>query len=92
MGRDPAAFLGKLRVPTLVLRGGEDINVTEMDFQELSKAAVAQGSEAKEFSGLNHSFIPVKGHANGYDEFVPRHVSPEVIDTVADWVLQTPKN
>jgi uncharacterized protein len=87
--RDPVATMRTLAVPALVTRGTKDVNSTHADFELLKAAATAPGSEAREFTGLNHLYIPLAGEPNGGDVFTPGKVSPEFMDTLAAWLLHT---
>ena len=49
---DPAAELAKLKTPTLIVSGGHDLQVTEIDFQRLTTAR--PGATAVRIPGMNH--------------------------------------
>jgi alpha-beta hydrolase superfamily lysophospholipase len=82
--RDPTATMAKLHIPTLVLRGENDNNVTHEDFQELAKAATAPGSASVEFPGLNHEYQP--GTGDGTELLKPAQVAAAPIDAIASWI------
>jgi hypothetical protein len=86
LAQDPAAELGKLGLPALVLRGFKDIQVSEKDFKRLEEANTATGSVGEQFDGLNHLFMPVAGESTGDEYFQPGHMSPDVIFTIAHWI------
>ena len=86
ISQDPPAELTKLHLPALVLRGTKDIQVSEADFQALARANTAPGGENKQVDGLNHLMMPVAGDSTGQEYFQPAHVSPEVIQLIADWI------
>jgi hypothetical protein len=86
LAQDPAAELAKLGLPALVLRGFNDIQVSEKDFKRLEEANTAPGSVGEQFDGLNHLFMPVAGESTGDEYLQPRHVSPDVITTIAIWM------
>jgi dienelactone hydrolase len=79
--QDPAGELAKLDLPALVLRGFDDIQVSEQDFKLLEEANTAPGSVGEQFDGLNHLFMSAAG-----DSSQPAHVSPDVITTIASWI------
>jgi hypothetical protein len=82
--RDPIATMATLQVPVLILRGGNDNNVTHEDFETLIKAATAPGSASREFPGLNHEYQP--GTGDGTELTKPAQVAAAPIDTIAAWV------
>jgi pimeloyl-ACP methyl ester carboxylesterase len=84
--RDPVATLHTLHVPMLVTRGTMDFNSTHEDFELLKAAATAPGSDAREFPGLNHLYMPVVGNTS---EFSPGKISPEFLDYLATWITTT---
>jgi len=86
LAQDPAAELAKLGLPALVLRGFNDIQVSEKDFKRLEEANTAPGSVGEQFDGLNHLFMPVAGESTGDEYLQPGHVSPDVITTIAIWM------
>jgi dienelactone hydrolase len=86
ISQDPSAELAKLHLPALVMRGTKDIQVSEGDFQALARANTAPGGENKQIEGLNHLMMPVAGDSTGQEYFQPAHVSPEVIQLIADWI------
>ncbi len=87
---DAAADLRAVALPALVLHGGKDVQVGYPDFVLLARAAVAPGSHAQEFAGLNHLMMPVAGEGTGAEYATPSHVSPEVIRAIAEWVRGLP--
>jgi fermentation-respiration switch protein FrsA (DUF1100 family) len=82
--RDPVSTLSSLKVPALVLRGGNDLNATHSDFLALSKAATAPGSASREFPGLNHEYQV--GTGDGTEVMRPAQVAAAPIDAVAEWI------
>lgn len=84
LSRDPVKTMQKLAVPSLVLRGANDLNASHEDFELLSKAATAPGSASLEFSGLNHEYFA--GPGDGSAAFAPGQVAPAVLDAIAQWV------
>ncbi|MDQ2924294.1 MAG: alpha/beta hydrolase, partial [Acidobacteriota bacterium] len=87
--RDPVATMHTLSVPTLVTRGTKDMNSTHADFDLLKAAATAPGSDAHEFDGLSHIYMPVAGEPKGTDVMVSGEVSKEFLDYLAAWLKRT---
>lgn len=85
---DTAAIAEELSTPMLLLQGGVDFQVyPDRDFAAWQ--VLLEGRENVEFrlfEGLNHLFMPSNGamDVTEYDE--EAHVSPEVIDVIADWI------
>jgi pimeloyl-ACP methyl ester carboxylesterase len=86
--RDPVATMAKLQLPALVTRGGKDVNSTHADFALLQAAATAPGSDAREFPGLGHAYMPLEGVANGSDIMTPGTVSTDFLDYIAGWMVR----
>jgi uncharacterized protein len=82
--RNPVKALATLQVPVLILRGANDKNATQEDFEMLRKAATAPGSTSREFPGLNHEFMA--GTGSGSEAFTPGQVATPLLDTIAQWV------
>jgi alpha-beta hydrolase superfamily lysophospholipase len=83
MKRDPVRTMATLKVPSLVLRGTNDLNSTHEDFVLLSKAA-APRSASREFPGLNHEHFAGEGSAT--DQMEPHKVADAPMDAIAAWV------
>jgi dienelactone hydrolase len=85
----PAELAAQLKIPILVLQGGRDYQVTSADY-DLWKAALAKDPRAtlKFYPGLTHLFMSAKGSGPGtpQDYAVAGHVSPEVVQDIAQWV------
>jgi uncharacterized protein len=88
--RDPVATMHTLSVRTLVTRGSKDVNSTHADFELLKGASPARGSDAREFDGLNHLYMPIEGEPNGADVLKPGKVSAEFLDYLAGWLNSIP--
>lgn len=85
--RDPGAQLKALTIPCFVARGTKDLNTTQQDFSLLKAAAIAPGSEAMEFPGLSHAFMPVAGQPNGHEAMQAGTISPLLLDALAKWLI-----
>jgi alpha-beta hydrolase superfamily lysophospholipase len=84
LARDPVRTMGNIRVPALVLRGTNDLNSSNEDFDRLRGAATAKGSASRELSGLNHEYIPAPG--DGSSTHIAGEVSAALLDVIAAWV------
>lgn len=89
-------YLLQSEKPILILQGEEDFHVTvEKDFKGYEKALGAKTTvRFKLYPGLNHLFMPsvygeIRKAKKEYN--VPQHVSPQVINDIADWVFQQEK-
>lgn len=82
----------KLTKPVLILQGDNDFQVyPDKDFLEWKK--LLNGKENVSFKlypGLNHFFVKYEGAGKGtLEEYnYPGHVSQDVIDDVASWILK----
>lgn len=86
---EPAATAGKLACRVLVLQGDRDYQVT-LDDYALFERALANNPKAalRRFANLNHLFMDGQGKATPAEYEKPGHMSKEVIDAVADWILR----
>jgi len=85
----PAQVASKLKIPILVLQGGRDYQVTNLDY-DLWKAALGSDPRAtfRFYPALTHLFMTVasSGPASPSDYAVPGHVSMQVIQDITQWV------
>lgn len=88
--RDPVAQLKILTIPCFVARGTKDLNTTQQDFALLKAAATASGSEAADFPGLSHAFMPVAGQPNGHEAMRAGTISPLLLNALAKWLINVP--
>lgn len=88
---DPIATLRQIKVPTLILMGGTDQQVTPDQAPKLVAALAAAGNPdvtARVFGQLNHLFIyDPSGFPMGYASLTRRRVEPEVVGAIIDWLL-----
>jgi dienelactone hydrolase len=91
-GYDPVKTATKLKIPILILQGGRDYQVTPSNFEAWG-AALGKRSNVtqKIYPDLNHLFMAGTGRSTPAEYEQPGHVSQEVIDTIAMWVLPSEK-
>ncbi len=89
---DPVATAKRVKVPVLILQGGNDWQVLPAQADELAKAFESAGNgdvTERVFPGLNHLFVPDSvGNPAGYAELSDRSVSASVLGTLADWLAK----
>jgi len=87
---DPLATARKVKVPVLILQGGDDQQVIAAETPLLEKAFRDGGNRdvtARIFPGQNHLFIPQPGgNPAGYATLTTNLASPEVLGALADWI------
>jgi hypothetical protein len=86
LSQDPTAWLKKLHLPALNIRGYKDIQVSEKDFNKLQDANYTPGSLGEQIDGLNHLLMTVTGDSTGEEYSKPGHVSSDVIGAIANWI------
>jgi dienelactone hydrolase len=84
---DPAGMVKDVKRPLLVLQGGRDYQVTEVDFDNW-RAALAGRDDVtfRLYPDLNHIFATGEGMATPEEYGEPAHVAEEVINDIADWI------
>jgi uncharacterized protein len=84
----PVETAAKLKSRVLVLQGGRDYQVTMEDFDLWKKALKGNASATfKSYPKLNHLFAEGVGKATPEEYLKESHVSAEVIDDLAKWIL-----
>ena len=87
---DPVATARRVRVPVLILQGGDDQQVIASEAKMLETTFRAAGNRdvtMKVFPELNHLFIRQPGgNPAGYTSLTSNVVVPEVIGTLVEWV------
>jgi dienelactone hydrolase len=87
-GYDPVKTASQLKIPILILQGGRDYQVTNANFEDWTRAlAKHKNVTLKSFPDLNHLFMPGRGVSTPTEYGNPNHVSEDVVNTVAAWVL-----
>ena len=91
-GYDPVKTATKLKISILILQGGRDYQVTPSNFEAWG-AALGKRSNVtlKIYPDLNHLFMTGTGRSTPAEYEQPGHISQEVIDTIATWVLPSEK-
>ena len=87
---DPVATAKRVKVPVLILQGGDDQQVIVSEATPLAAAFRVAGNRdvtMRVFPELNHLFIHQPGgNPSGYASLPSNLVAPEVLGALADWV------
>jgi dienelactone hydrolase len=87
----PTEVAAKLTIPMLILQGGRDYQVTEVDLEGWRKALGNRANATlKLYPSLNHLFAEGEGKATPKEYEKPRHVASQVIEDVVAWVGARP--
>jgi dienelactone hydrolase len=88
---NPVKTAEKLKIPILILQGGRDYQVTPANYEDW-QAGLGKRSNVtlKLYPEANHLFINGTGPGSPKDYDLPGHVSPDVIETIATWLLPSP--
>ena len=89
---NPADYLLKIRIPTLAINGGLDLQVAaDENLQGIKSALTKAGNkklEVKKFDRLNHLFQHAEtGSPMEYGQ-IEETIAPEVLNTISSWILQ----
>lgn len=91
-GYDAPALAEKLPHPILVLQGGRDYQVTEVDFARWKKALSGRKNARFElYPALNHIFATGTGKATPAEYARLGYVDEAVVRDVAEWILGRPR-
>ena len=89
---DPLATAKKVKVPVLILQGGDDQQVIASEAPVLEKAFRSGGNRdvtMRVFPELNHFFIRQPGgNPSGYSTLSTNLTSAEVLGMAADWIVR----
>jgi dienelactone hydrolase len=86
---DPLQTAKQLRQRLLVLQGGRDYQVTEVDFNRWKEALGSQTNVTfKVYPKLNHQFITGEGKSTPDEYQQPGHVAELVVADIAEWISQ----
>ena len=87
---DPVATARRVKVPVLILQGGDDQQVIASEANTLETTLKAAGNRdvtLRVFPELNHLFIHQPGgNPSGYATLSSNLAAPEVVGMLADWV------
>jgi dienelactone hydrolase len=84
---DPLAIVKGLKQPLLILQGGRDYQVTEVDFNRWNEALGAQPNVTfKRYPKLNHLFMAGEGKSTPDEYEEPGHVAEAVVTDLAEWL------
>ena len=87
---DPLLAAKTLKQPLLILQGGADYQVTEVDFEGWKKALGSQPTVTfKLYSELNHLFVAGQGKSTPAEYEQPGYVAEVVVADIANWILKT---
>jgi pimeloyl-ACP methyl ester carboxylesterase len=93
MATDPLATVRRLRQPVLIVQGDTDMQVTPEQADTLAATLRAAGNRQvtlRRFSNTNHLLLDdPSGAPQGYARLATVRVRPEVLGSVADWLVQT---
>jgi hypothetical protein len=85
--RKPLESVRRLNVPILVLQGGRDYQVTEVDLERWKGALSGQGSSSfRLYSDLNHLFMLGTGKATPQEYARSGYVDVRVIEDITSWI------
>jgi uncharacterized protein len=91
-GYDPLKTAAKLKIPILIVQGGRDYQVTPSNFQAWSDAlSNNKNVTLREYPDLDHLFMHGTGASKPADYARPDHVSAEVVESLATWILPSEK-
>lgn len=89
---DPLKTAAKLKIPILIAQGGRDYQVTPSNFQAWSDAlANNRNVTLRTYPDLDHLFMHGTGASKPADYARPDHVSAEVVESIATWILPSEK-
>jgi len=91
-GYDPLKTAAKLKIPILIVQGGRDYQVTPSNFQAWSDAlANNKNVTLRTYPDLDHLFMHGTGASKPADYARPDHVSLEVVESIATFILPSEK-
>jgi uncharacterized protein len=89
---DPLKAAAKLKIPIYIAQGGRDYQVTSSNFQTWSDAlANNRNVTLRIYPDLDHLFMHGTGPSKPSDYARPDHVSEEVVENIAAWILPSEK-
>jgi len=92
---DPLATARQVRVPALVLQGGNDHQISPDQAATLAAALRAGGDKdvtVHVFPGLDHLFlVDPTGDPSSYAALPSKMIGPDVLGAIADWIVEHSK-
>jgi dienelactone hydrolase len=84
----PAETAKKLKQPMLILQGGRDYQVTDVDFKGWKSTLTSHTNvQFKLYPDLNHLFISGEGKSTPADYGISGHVAEQVITDISNWIV-----
>jgi dienelactone hydrolase len=91
-GYDPLKTAAKLKIPIFIVQGGRDYQVTPSNFQSWSDAlSNNKNVTLRAYPDLDHLFMHGTGASKPSDYARPDHVSAEVVESIATFILPSEK-
>jgi uncharacterized protein len=91
-GYDPLKTAAKLKIPIFIVQGGRDYQVTPSNFQAWSDAlSNKKNVTLRTYPDLGHLFMHGTGASKPSDYARPDHVSAEVVESIATFILPSEK-
>ena len=87
---DNSSYLSRLRCPILAVNGDKDCQVLPVNLQAISDATQGR-ADIRLMPGLNHLMQHCRTGAPSEYMLIDETMAPEVLQTVADWILQVSK-
>ena len=89
---DPVKTAARLKIPIFMVQGGRDYQVTPSNFQAWSDAlSNNRNVTLRTYPDLDHFFMHGTGASKASDYARPGHVSEEVVESIATWILPSEK-
>ena len=89
---DPIATARQVKVPTLILQGATDHQITPEQAGKLGRAIRSGGNRdvtVQVFPAMNHLFIPdSSGNVGGYNMLKTNRIPPEVLGVIVEWLVK----
>jgi dienelactone hydrolase len=91
-GYDPLKTAAKLKIPIFIMQGGRDYQVTPSNFQAWSDVlSNNRNVTLRTYPDLDHLFMHGTGASKPSDYARPDHVSAEVVESIATFILPSEK-
>jgi len=91
-GYDPLKTAAKLKIPIFIMQGGRDYQVTPSNFQAWSDVlSNNRNVTLRTYPDLVHLFMHGTGASKPSDYARPDHVSAEVVESIATFILPSEK-